>query len=107
MTVLRVCYKDGIRFDHGYYKSTHTPLVTEVMGPLGLTNIEVMTIGPNPDGSRPPYQVMFSAYFDSASALQNAMQSPRMAEVLGDIQNYYDGMPDVMIGEVVPLPAPR
>jgi uncharacterized protein (TIGR02118 family) len=107
MTVLRVCYKDGVRFDHGYYQSTHTPLVLDAMGPHGLTNIEVMTIGPNPDGSRPPYQVMFSAYFDSPSALQNAMQSPRMAEVLGDIQNYYDGMPDVMIGELVPLPAPR
>jgi len=28
-----------------------------------------------------------------------------MAEVLGDIQNFYDGMPDVLIGEVVTLPA--
>ena len=107
MTVLRVCYKDGIRFDHGYYTSTHTPLVTEVMAPYGLTNIEVVTIGPNPDGSRPPYQVMFSGYFGSLSGLQNAMQSPRMAEVLSDIQNYYDGMPDVMIGEVDLLPALR
>ena len=107
MTVVRVCYKSGIRFDHNYYTSTHTPLVTEVMGPHGLRNVEVVTIGPNADGTRPAYQVMFSAYFDSLSALQNAMQSPRMAEVLGDIQNYYDGMPDVMIGEVVMVPATR
>ena len=105
MTVVRVCYKSGIRFDHAYYASTHTPLVTGVMGPHGLTKVEVVTMGPKPDGSQPPYQVMFSAYFDSPSALQNAMQSPRMAEVLGDIQNYYDGMPDVMIGEVVVVPA--
>jgi uncharacterized protein (TIGR02118 family) len=107
MTVLRVCYKDGIRFDHAYYTSRHTPLVADVMGPHGLTNIEVMSIHPNADGSRPPYQVMFSAYFDSAASLQNAMQSPRMAEVLGDIQNYYDGMPDVLIGEVATPPGPR
>jgi uncharacterized protein (TIGR02118 family) len=58
------------------------------------------------DGSTPPYHVIFSAYFESAGALQNAMQGPRMGEVLGDIQNFYDGMPDVLIGEVVALPAP-
>jgi hypothetical protein len=28
-----------------------------------------------------------------------------MGEVLGDLQNFYDGMPDVLIGEVVALPA--
>jgi hypothetical protein len=49
--------------------------------------------------------VIFSAYFESPAALQNAMQNPRMAEVLGDIQNFYDGIPDVLIGEVVALPA--
>jgi hypothetical protein len=27
-----------------------------------------------------------------------------MGEVLGDIGNFYDGMPDVLIGEVVALP---
>ena len=107
MTVVRVCYKSGVRFDHAYYSSTHTPLVMDVMGPHGLTNVEVVTIGPNPDGSRPPYQVMFSAYFDSPAAVQSAMQSPRISEVMGDIANYYDGIPDVMIGEVVMLPAAR
>jgi len=29
-----------------------------------------------------------------------------MGEVLGDIQNFYDGMPDILIGEVVALPIP-
>lgn len=50
---------------------------------------------------------MFSADFESAAALKNAMQSPRIGEVLGDIQNFYDGMPDVFIGELVALPAPE
>jgi uncharacterized protein (TIGR02118 family) len=104
MTVLRVCYKSGVRFDHAYYTSKHLPLASSIMGPHGVTRVEIVKIGPNADGAPPPYQVMFSAYFDSAAALQNAMQSARMPEVLGDIQNYYDGMPDVLIGEVVPLP---
>jgi hypothetical protein len=32
------------------------------------------------------------------------MESPQMGSVLNDIQNFYDGMPDVFIGEVVALP---
>jgi hypothetical protein len=36
----------------------------------------------------------------------SGLQSARIGEVLGDIQNFYDGAPDVLIGEVVALPAP-
>jgi hypothetical protein len=56
------------------------------------------------DGSKPQYQVIFSAYFESDSGLQNALQSRQMGGVLNDIQNFYDGMPDIFIGEVVALP---
>ena len=105
MTVLRVGYKSGVRFDHGYYTSRHLPLASEIMGPHGVTNVEIVRFGPNPDGSQPAYQVMFTAYFASAAAVQSALQSPRMAEILADIPNYHDGAPDLMIGEVVALPA--
>lgn len=44
---------------------------------------------------------MFTGYFESADALQKAMMNPRMAEAMGDIKNFYDGMPDVMIDEVL------
>jgi uncharacterized protein (TIGR02118 family) len=100
MTVLRVCYKSGFRFDHGYYTATHLPLASAVMAPHGLVNVEVATFGSNPDGTAPPYQVMFSAYFQTAAGLQAAMSSPRIGEVLGDIVNYHDGAPDVLIGDV-------
>jgi uncharacterized protein (TIGR02118 family) len=105
MTVLRVCYKQGVRFDESYYTSKHLPLVGGIMGPYGVRNVEMVKLMPSADGSKPPYQVMFSAYFDSAEALQTAMQSPRIGEVMGDIANFYDGMPDVFIGEVMSLPA--
>jgi uncharacterized protein (TIGR02118 family) len=75
-------------------------------GPYGVKSVEVVKVTATADGSKPPYQVIFSAYFESAAGLQSAMQSPRIGEVLGDIQNFYDGMPDVLIGEVVALPAP-
>jgi uncharacterized protein (TIGR02118 family) len=104
MTVLRVCYKSGVRFDEAYYVSKHLPLSAGIMGPYGVKRVEVVKVGANPDGSKPPYQFVFSAYFESPGDLQKAMQGPRMGELLGDIPNYYDGTPDVLIGEVVALP---
>src|SRR5687768_17021444 len=106
MTVLRVCYKSGVRFDERYYVSSHLPLVGSVMAPFGVTRVEMVKVRPNPDGSAATYQVMFSAYFTSPDALQTAMQSQRMADVLGDIPKFYDGTPDVFVGEVVPLASP-
>jgi uncharacterized protein (TIGR02118 family) len=105
MTVWRVCYKHGVRFDEGYYVSKHLPLAGSIMGPYGLKSVEMVKVTATADGSTPPYHVIFSAYFESAAGLQTAMQGPRMGEVLGDLQNFYDGMPDVLIGEVVALPA--
>ncbi len=105
MAVQRVCYKRGVRFDEAYYVSKHLPLAASVMGPHGVMNVEVMKVITAPDGSQPPYQLMFTAHFETEIGLQNALQSPRMAQVLSDIRNFYDGTPDVMIGEVLVLPA--
>jgi len=104
MTVLRVCYKHGVRFDEGYYISKHLPLAAGVMAPFGIKGVEMVKVTATADGSKPPYQVIFSAYFESAAGLQNAMQGPRMGEVLADIANFYGGVPEVLIGEVVALP---
>ena len=101
MTVLRVCYKHGVRFDEAYYVGTHGALVESVFGPHGLERVEIMKVTGTPDGAPPPYQNIFSAYFASPASLQMAMQDPRTPEVMGDIRNFYDGMPDVIIGEVL------
>jgi uncharacterized protein (TIGR02118 family) len=106
MTVLRVCYKSGVRFDESYYLSKHLPLAGSIMGQYLVRNPEIVKFGPNPDGSTPPYQVMFSVYFESSATLHKAMADPRMPEILGDIKNYYDAAPDLLVGEVVALPSP-
>ena len=105
MTVLRVCYKGGVRFDEGYYFSKHLPLVGGIMG-AAVKNVEVVKLTSAGDGSAAPYQMMFSAYFESHAALQAARQHPRMPEILGDIKNFYDGVPELFIGEVIALPSP-
>ena len=102
MTVLRVCYKPG-RFDEAYYKATHLPLVSKVVGPHGLKRIEMVKVTMTPDGSKPLYQIMFSAFFESAAGLQNALKDPKLGPVLDDIKNFHDGAPDIFIGDVVDL----
>jgi len=104
MTVLRVCYKNGHRFDEAYYRKTHLPMVGSVMGPHGVKRVEMVKVTSAGAGSAPPYQVIFSAYFETAAGLQHALTDPRIGEVMGDIANFHDGAPDVLIGEVVDLP---
>jgi uncharacterized protein (TIGR02118 family) len=104
MNVLRVCYKTGVRFDEAYYVAKHLPLVASVCGAYGLKSVKVAKFWATPDGSKPAYQVMFSAYFDKAEDIEKLLASPRIGEVLGDIANYYDGTPEIMIGELMELP---
>ena len=105
MAVLRVCYKQGVRFDEAYYVSKHLPLAKSIMGPHGVTSVEVVKLTAAADGSKSPYQLMFTAHFASETGLHSALQSPQMNQLFGDIRIFYDGTPDVLIGEVVPLPA--
>jgi uncharacterized protein (TIGR02118 family) len=105
MAVLRVCYKQGVRFDEAYYVSKHLPLAKCIMGPHGVMSVEVVKLTAAADGSKPPYQLMFTAHFASETGLHSALQSPQMNQLFGDIRIFYDGTPDVLIAEVVPLPA--
>lgn len=105
MAVVRVCYKSDGRFDEHYYLSQHLPLAVRIMKPFGLGEFDVMRLETHPDGSRPPYSVIFSGHFESMAKLQHAMVSPGMEEILADIPNYYDGSaPDVFIGELLAIP---
>ena len=105
MAILRVCYRHGVRFDEQYYVTKHLPLAGGIMGPFGVTGVEMMKVTASGDGAAPRYQVIFTAYFESMAALQKAVQSPKMAEVMGDVPNFHDGAPDVFLGDVVALPA--
>ena len=101
MTVITSCYKYGVRMDEQYYLTTHAPLVRRVWGAQGLERIEIRKLSAAADGSPPPYQMIMSTYFPSVETFQAALQHASSAEVLGDVKNYYDGMPELFIGEVV------
>ena len=104
MTVLRVLYKSGFKFDEAYYKGTPLPMVGSIMGKHGVDHVEMVKVASAADGSKAPYQVIFSAYFHTAAGVQAALTDPRIGEVMGDIANFHDGAPEVLVGEVVALP---
>ena len=104
MAVLMVCYKSGVRFDERYYLATHVPLASAYFAPFGITGAEVVRFS-EVGGQAPVYQMMIAARFETMAGLQQAMGDPGLAKVLADIPNYYDGVPDVLIGEALTLPA--
>ncbi len=104
MTVLRVCYQKGARFDEKYYIERHAPLAGPIMASLGVRKSEIVKVSGGVPGFEAPYQFVFSAYFDSAADVARCMMDPRMNAVLDDVKNYFDGASDVMVGEVIATP---
>jgi uncharacterized protein (TIGR02118 family) len=90
-----------VPLDEGYYRTRHAEIIERAWGPLGLERTEVRKLGAAPDSSAPPYRIIWSGYFPSVQALQAVLQDPASGEVVGNIPNYYQGAPDIFIGEVL------
>ena len=101
MTVLRVCYKQGVAFDETYYFEKHIPMAGSIMESLGAKKREIVKVSGSVPGFSAPYQYVFSAYFDSGADLQRCMTDPKMGPVLADVPNYFTGETDVLVGETV------
>jgi uncharacterized protein (TIGR02118 family) len=101
MTVLRVLYRHGVKFDEDYYVAKHLPLVRSVFQSFGLRSIEVMRVSTMPDLPTSTYQFIFSAYFDTQDAVQAALHSPQIAPVLRDVSNFFPEAPEILIGEIM------
>ena len=91
----------SVELDEGYYLTRHAEIIKRVWGPLGLERTEVHKLDTSADSPASPYQIIWSGYFPSVQALQEALQNPASGEVMGDIPNYYQGQPDVFVGEVL------
>jgi uncharacterized protein (TIGR02118 family) len=94
MIKLTVSYPkgEGTTFDHNYYAATHVPLCNSTFSPV-KTEIEKGIDGPSVAG------VVF--YFDSMEAMQSALGSPQVADVMADVANYTNIAPVMQISEVV------
>ena len=97
---LQVIYPvtDGTHFDYDYYLSTHMALVGEHMGPHIQSTLVTKGIAGGPDTPSPVYAVASIVFAD-----QDAMNAAMAASgpVMGDLPNFTDVAPQVVIGEVV------
>jgi uncharacterized protein (TIGR02118 family) len=102
MILVTVLYPDqpGARFDERYYLDTHTPLVQQRWGAMGLSDLRPMRGLGTPDGVAAPYRVITLLTFDSAEALQRAVAA-HGAEIFGDIPKFTDITPVVQVNEAL------
>ena len=92
--------KPAARFDHGYYRDRHMPLVQARMG----ERCRYYTVDKGLAGGTPGAPASFVAlchiYCDSVEAFQAGF-GPHAKEIMADIANYTDIAPIVQISEVV------
>ncbi len=86
---------EGARFDMGYYRSSHIPLVMKVMGASSVILIEGVPNGTTP----PPYAMIAHFQFPSAEALRAVLAAPAMTDVRADVPRFTDIKPTVMLGK--------
>lgn len=92
--------KPGVRFDHGYYRTQHLPLIKKRMG-VGLQyySIDKGLAGGAPNAPA-TYVASCHLLCDSIAAYQ-ASFGPHAHEISGDIAHFTDIAPVVQISEVV------
>lgn len=91
---------EGNTFDMDYYSNKHMPMVAGLFGDaLKHMQIDKGLSGRTPDDPI-PYVGVGYFYFDKLSDYQNAF-GPNAEKILGDIPNYTNIQPVVLISEVV------
>ena len=98
ITVLYPNVEDA-RFNLDYYLSKHMPLVAERFGRHGLKGWRVARLT-GPQGGKPPFSIMATLEFDRADQFGAAIAAEG-ASVMGDVPNFSNKEPVIMIGEVV------
>lgn len=102
MIHIAVAYPDGEghTFDHDYYANKHMAMVKDRIGSALLrTAVDRGIAGPTP-GSAPAWLAVGHLYFDSVEAFQAAF-GPHGAEIMGDLPNFTNIQPTMVISEVV------
>lgn len=90
----------GARFDHGYYRDKHMPLVKARMGDaLRSYTVDKGLAGGTADAP-PTYVGMCHLFCDSVESFQAGF-APHAEEIMADIPNYTDLAPVMQVSEVV------
>jgi uncharacterized protein (TIGR02118 family) len=85
----------AVDFDLKYYLASHMPLVQKTWSPKGLQSWKVTEL--DPSGG---YGVQCVLEFSSAEDFGKAAKEDEK-EIMGDIPNYTQGKPLIVVGKVV------
>lgn len=89
---------DDTHFDYDYYLSTHMELVGKHFGPHMKSAQATKGLAGGPDVP-PPFYAIATLVFEDQDAMNAAMKNG--APVIGDIPNFTNVQPQMLIGEVV------
>ncbi len=87
-------------FDLDYYMTKHMPLVDEKFKPFGLNGWRVLRGIGTPTGDKPLYSIIATLEFDRAEQFKEAVAAEG-GPVFGDVPNFSNKSPVVVIGDVV------
>lgn len=98
---LQVLYPvgEGTTFDHDYYATTHMALVAEHMGPHTTSAQASKGLGGGGPDAPAPFHAIATIVFSDHAAMDAAMAVS--APVMGDVPNFTNVRPTIMIGEVL------
>jgi uncharacterized protein (TIGR02118 family) len=86
-------------FNMDYYLKTHMPMVAEEFGPYNFEGYSVLKLVGTPDPDQAaPHSVQATLHFKSLEDFQKAV-TDRAAKVLGDVPNFSNKDPVLMIGQ--------
>ena len=92
---------EGATFDLDYYLKKHMPMVMEKWKPAGMIGWSVNKFHATGDSSAPPYSIEAILQWPDLEKFQAAASTPAMGEIMGDIENFSNKQPVIMIGDVV------
>jgi uncharacterized protein (TIGR02118 family) len=98
-----VSYPNGpeAAFDHQYYREKHIPLVRARLG-TALKRAEIdRALSGGQLGEQPLWMAAAQLFFDSLQDFQSAF-GPHATEIMGDIPNFTNVQPQIVISESTP-----
>ena len=89
------------RFDHTYYHAQHRQLLLDRLAAHGLQKVEMDKALADGSGGRPAVVAAAHLIFDDMAGFQQGMAT-HGKEIMGDLANYTDIAPAVLISEMTP-----
>ncbi len=92
---------EGKRFDHAYYQAQHRQLLLERLASHGLQRVEMDKALADGSGGRPAVVAAAHLIFTDMAGFQQGMKA-HSREIMGDLTNYTDISPGILISEMAP-----